>query len=671
MATAIQTKTRAASHHETVRWHALLRYGAIFFLSSWVAFYLARGLSAAWWFDGAPGDGPFQMLNPLRRIAAGQTPGRDFVFYHGIGLPYLYYPMFALFGKTLAASELSRQWTTLLLFFGTALFFVRTLLAKSRWWPVALATIIIALEVAFPLAPTPGLSQVASRSAMPLVVFGILLLPVRPLTRAILSGTVIGIAWTCGTEHGISLTLAFAIIGVLGIVRSEPGRNAKLLTVALGMAALTAAAAFLVLGGWDGAGKALRYALVELPSDKFWFDGAPPNPYLGTWSDLVSSRHFILPLLPTMVAIVLLGFAIRWFWRSRSSVFNSVEGVMCLMLVYGILSGIPLLGVFSKHYVLPLVRVLAFVALMLVVRCAANYRRHLELPSAISTRGSWIAAAAFVVIGLFLLQATAVRGIALTRHLTRDPFTYSKKLDASWDSFMTQATTSLGPQIPALWSVYSGLLEEHYGIFVPAEDYMTLAAGADRRRRYVGLFRNRQPRTVQTMSRDFSYEEWLQNVRWEFYEDLVNNYQVTERIGHSLFWTRKAAPWQAPSNDFDKIEVDAGGTARLSSDSGERDALGVVRLTYRAHNPWSRIPLFGMTPRYMVEIEGSPRHCMVSLPPYESVFQFPVQIPAGQTMTLRFDTRSLLPNVQLQVTMLELKRLPYEPSHEALLLPKK
>src|SRR5947209_8516357 len=82
---------------------------------AWILYYAVAGASAALWFDGAPGDGPFQIFNPLRRIAAGQTGGVDFIFYHGIGVPYLHYPLFALFGKTLAASELSRQWTTLIL----------------------------------------------------------------------------------------------------------------------------------------------------------------------------------------------------------------------------------------------------------------------------------------------------------------------------------------------------------------------------------------------------------------------------------------------------------------------------------------------------------------------------------------------------------------------------
>ncbi len=641
-----------------------LRYGAILFLCSWVAFYLVSGFAAAYWFDGAPGNGPFQMLNPLRRIAAGQTPGTDFVFYHGVGLPYLYYPIFAFSGKNLAASELSRQWTTCLFFFGTAVFFVRALLGKSPWWPVALAGLIGSLELAFPAVATPGLSQVASRSTMPLLVFAILLLPITERRKAVLSGLVLGIAWICGTEHGISLTLAFLVTGMLSLWHPARIKHAQLLLLTLGTAAVTATAAFLLVCGPAGAAQALHYALVELPSDKFWFDGAPPNPYLGTWNDLFSSRHFILPLLPTLAALVLLGIIARWFWRSRASVFGDQDGVMCLMLVYGLLSGIPLLGVFSKHYVLPLVRVLAFVALILAVR----YRHLLHWWPRITQGFRWSGAAAFAIVALVLMQATVVRAYALNRHLTADSYQYSNQVDARWDSFMAQATAALGPGRPRLWSTYSGLLEAHYGIFAPAEDYITIAAGAERRRQYVEKFRAAQPRTVQTMTKDFPYEEWLQNVRWEFYEDLLNNYQVAENIGHALFWSRKPGPWQTPSNDFKTLPVIGGKSVTIPAANLVDDEIGVARVSYRPRNPWQGIPLFGMTPRYMVSISGSRRHCMISLPPYEAQFQFPVQIPSRGAMELRFETQSLFPNVELDVTKFELKRLPAEPSHPALRL---
>src|ERR1700676_1000959 len=135
----------------------LLFVSARIFVACWVLFYLIRGASLAFWFDGAPGDGPFQMFNPLRRIAAGQVGGRDFVFYHGIGVPYLHYPLFALLGgKTLAASELSRQWMSLLLFVLSLGFFIRATFRRiSQVW-IASAVAVLLMEAVFPLGPAPG-----------------------------------------------------------------------------------------------------------------------------------------------------------------------------------------------------------------------------------------------------------------------------------------------------------------------------------------------------------------------------------------------------------------------------------------------------------------------------------------------------------------------------------
>src|SRR5271156_6716948 len=132
----------------------LLFAAARIFVACWVIFYLIRGANMALWFDGAPGDGPFQMFNPLRRIAAGQVGGRDFVFFHGIGVPYLHYPLFALLGgKTLVASELSRQWTSLGLYCLSLALFVRaTFRDASRSW-IAAAVAVLAIEAVFPGGP--------------------------------------------------------------------------------------------------------------------------------------------------------------------------------------------------------------------------------------------------------------------------------------------------------------------------------------------------------------------------------------------------------------------------------------------------------------------------------------------------------------------------------------
>src|ERR1035438_8603840 len=229
------------------------------FIALWVLFYLIQGLGVTLAFDGAPVNGPFQLYNPLRRIAAGQVPGRDFVFFHGIGVPYLHYPLFALFGgKTLTASELSRQWTSILLFVTSLAAFSWAALRRSaRVW-VGMAVAIMVLEVLFPGGAAPGHSLVSGRSTMPVIAFALLQLRLRDWFKAVLVGCAISLAFLLGTEHAISLSLALIAVSGVSILQALTGgraanvvgRNIRFTALALATAAgLTALLLVSAAGG--------------------------------------------------------------------------------------------------------------------------------------------------------------------------------------------------------------------------------------------------------------------------------------------------------------------------------------------------------------------------------------------------------------------------------------
>src|SRR3954467_13749152 len=81
----------------------------------WAAFaflcvgFISIAADSALHFDDSPMDGPFQLFNAIRRLAAGQRFGGTFQFFHGPGLPYLHLIPFYLFGGTFLASEMTRQ----------------------------------------------------------------------------------------------------------------------------------------------------------------------------------------------------------------------------------------------------------------------------------------------------------------------------------------------------------------------------------------------------------------------------------------------------------------------------------------------------------------------------------------------------------------------------------
>jgi hypothetical protein len=218
----------------------------------------------------------------------------------------------------------------------------------------------------------------------------------------------------------------------------------------------------------------------------------------------------------------------------------------------------------------------------------------------------------------------------------------------------------------SLWSAYSALLEWHYGVFHPADDYIIHSVGPKRWLRYVDTFRKTQPEFVTTMTQDFDFEEWLQDVRWEFYEDVLNNYDPLQRVEHAIIWQRKDEDWHSPVEDFQTLPLD--GTAQsvaLPAVSGT-DRIGVVRVRYHITNPWSRLPLLGKTPRYLATIEGTPRRLPISFPPYESQFLFPVQMRAGQQVILHFSTATILPGASFQADAVQLKVLEWQSSQKAI-----
>ena len=336
---------------------------AQFFLVAWMLVSLVNALKAALWFDGFPDNGPFQVYDPLRRIAAGQRVGHDFQFFHGIGIPLLHYPIFRLFGgNSLVAAELSRQFTSLLLFSVTLWAFVRITFRRpaARW--IAAAAAVLFLEALFRGSAEPGHSLISGRSAFPILVFAVLQLRISDTVKALLAGSCIACAFIFGTEHGISLVLSLLVVTVLSALQSvlAEGRgrgtsfaNVRFLAVTLASTGLMGAILLFAICGIDGAGKALRFNLVDLPANQFWLFGSPPMPYLYAWRQFISDHHVVLCFLPTAFILGLLALLIYRSGRNPWRLGSDWRALAAMMLVYAALTAIPLLAILSRHYTYP------------------------------------------------------------------------------------------------------------------------------------------------------------------------------------------------------------------------------------------------------------------------------------------------------------------------------
>src|SRR3954470_22141797 len=116
-------------------------------------------------------DGPFQLFNGLRRIAAGQRLGGTFQVFHGPGVPYLHFIPFWLFGGDFTASEMSRELVSILAAMAVLVAFFR---AWTGTWRKAIPMSVVALGLFIPLRVNallfPINSMIGLRSTMPIVI---------------------------------------------------------------------------------------------------------------------------------------------------------------------------------------------------------------------------------------------------------------------------------------------------------------------------------------------------------------------------------------------------------------------------------------------------------------------------------------------------------------------
>jgi hypothetical protein len=127
----------------SVRWSAT----AWFLTAVALGFLLFRAWYRARYFDGYPADGPFQLLNALDRMNSGQLPGRDFPLFHGLGIAFAHYPVYALLGHDLFASEFARQLLSPLGWI-SAMVLLAYAITGNRWVALYTLTLFAALSCA-------------------------------------------------------------------------------------------------------------------------------------------------------------------------------------------------------------------------------------------------------------------------------------------------------------------------------------------------------------------------------------------------------------------------------------------------------------------------------------------------------------------------------------------
>lgn len=634
---------------------------------------LCLGYYKSLYFDGYFADGPFQLLNALRRISDGQIMGKDFNFFHGVGTLFIHLPVYLMFGKNLFSSELARQVISPLLFVIINYLFL-FVITKNRKLSISGSLLMLFLSKSYKAVFDPVNSMLGVRS---FVIFIIVLYIVKFLQRkqhAVMNiliyfvlGLLLGSAIFVSTESGFAAILAFYTSYLLFFSEKLLLKMRSILVTTVGLVLSFYFYYYMAAGEyWVNC---LRFLFIEVPADQFWYFGVYPVKFITTVFQFFGNQRFAFHFF---IAVALLAYLII---RYRADKAAEKYGLIVLLL-YGLFSTIPLLAIYSpQYYGAPLVRIDYLIIILLIGR------KYIYLLNERAYIGMLLVS--ILAVGIFSYKdykevfpkpdKQYVYDAQTMDWRLEDKAYYSNKkylgvyLSRKWEEHLLNIEEiinieKLNMEDVSLWSTYTSIIEADQNTFHPYIDYIIHALGPIKRTQYTEVFKQVQPTFVRTDNEKvWVYGEWLRNEHWEFYKEVFSKYSLTYIDEQGVLWRRDNNQIQQQIiSDYDtNFFTNNSFTLReIKIDNYKPDGIYSIKVKYTIENPYSLIPYISKVPRYFIYINNAESTLPISLPPYQSEFTFPV-MPAfdGTSPTLSVKVESVLPGCSIAITRVTVEKI--------------
>lgn len=585
--------------------------------------------SMARFFNGLPFNGALQFWNPLRRLAVGDLPGRDFFSFHGIGQALAFFPLFKIFGGDFLASEFLRQFGTYILFVVSGFYFLKTLgLPRS----LALATTIISIsfslfyQLAIPLESSLGL-----RTSLPLLLATLTfnLSKKYPLYQLLFFALLGSLVMLWSTEQG---PVALLGIFIWILVENEGGIFKGFIRAFYALfISLVLYLSFLFITSMGHPIEIIKYSFLDIASDQRWFFGAPPNPFIASLS-----QFFSAPMGYSLIYL-LIGFILTFLCLFFKRLKHQGQGLILFVLVSNaIASFLMQTGYTSVLYNACAERAIYLVACVYIYQLSPNFFKKVTYYPAYLII---MLAPIYMSQQIFNLKekAIATKDHNYYPQLRASLGRHYKDLDKVVELVKTTNDTSLH-------SDYRGFIEELVNSKPTTRfDYIIHALGKEKRVEYLNLF-NSPPNYIQIQKPShIIYAKWLQQETWLYYEKILELYEPSSETSTSTIWKRSSRPNKYSYAEPIVIkdigsEIDLGKIIREKYNALEETSYWKVEVKYHLGENYIGKSLTRNIVSYKQGHDGNP--IPISLPPYESEFSFPLRF-SGEELVLNFDSFGL------------------------------
>ena len=616
-------------------------------------------------FDEIPYDGPFQLLNWIRRIDHGQLPGRDYNCFHGIGLPYLHYPLYKLLGGGVFALEFSRQFVCRFATIAVYLIISKLITKKYTlgivWLSFGLLPGVYDLQIRALNALLDSTIMKVSESADPMYnsigVRG--LCPLLFLSCFYLADTLgvriakvilLTLSYLMGIEHGTALLLGVAVNVPVSFALSWKFPHLREVSMSLLWLFIWSCAALsgtlLLLLGIEGLNKFITFHYQYQFQDQTWYFGVAFVNYF-----LDGAGAYSLMMLAIFILQVIFGSLFYLYTMNRLVKNDAADSQrllgMMVGIVYALLSLSPMLGYLSR------LNMIAFQRVIILYLSVPLYKK---LGNVCGRYPRVFQAAILLVLAAQIFYCGYLTKQCKTAH-------YSERFEKYLaDCQIVLQEKNADPNRPLLWSTYSSIMEAQLELMHPTEwDYIIHALGKDRDK-YCEQFQQLKPLYVQTLSSRNGIEEWLRTSTYRFYRELFGHYRVVKLTPFGIIWKRSSeedAITEEPPLVFQ--DLDRSRFTIPAEYVGKDQSILAVEVTYKTQHALSFIPLLGKNPRFLVRAIGSRMKYEISLPPGERTHTFLVFPKPNKPVELEFVIRGLRYHAGITLEKMSVTRLNIPP----------
>lgn len=599
------------------------------------------------YFNGLPFNGALQFWNPLRRLALGDLPGRDFFSFHGIGQALAFFPLYKALGANFFISEFLRQFGTFTLFLVSGLYFLRTV-GLTQISALAITAISIIIPEFNDLA-VPHETSLGLRTSLPLLLAS---LSYNLIYKYKFNSTIIfslfgAISMLWSTEQGPVVLLGIT----LWIIIKEEGNVFRKLIEALQTILISLITYYILLSiiSLGHANEIIKFTLVDIQRDQKWFFGAPPNPFIASYSDFLKS-----PVLNALIYSLIAGGLLLLTIFSRK--VRSIPAQFLILFILISTSTASLL--MQTGYTAELYNAGAERALFL-----ATLSYFLISPVRILKKSIYYLS--FPISLLCPIYLSEEISALKERAISASSYDYFPVLGSSLGGYYqntNQVIKSIDKTNPSFHSDYRGFIEELLNSAPTTRyDYIIHALGKEKREEYLQIF-NSPPDYIQILKTSHTqYARWLQQEIWPYYENILNLYEPIESTSSSIVWKKR--------KNYDSLKETS--IIKISNLDSSINVGEFIKTHYPEVSKiyWKAEIDYDLGPNYLGK--GFTRHLIslstakdahlipISLPPYLNTFSFPLLIK-NNDLNLEIRTLGLFShNSDLKIKELRLTPLHY------------